>query len=164
MISRRSARRLSGDESNRWLSTFCSLIRPLWLQIRGERDEGFSFSRHVSRLQIYGLGQAWRGGNMKSDAGGGQKINILRENLAPYKDEKDKLILFSDSYDVIFTQPPDFLLKKFETFRPARIVFGAEDFCWPDQNLQVRLFFSPRDRPSLTLVSLAVRLSVRRIE
>ena len=77
---------------------------------------------------------------MKSDAGGGQKINILRENLAPYKEEKDKLILFTDSYDVIFTQSPDFLLKKFETFRPARIVFGAEDFCWPDKNLQVRFF------------------------
>lgn len=74
---------------------------------------------------------------MKNNAGGGQKINILRENLARYKDEKEKLILFTDSYDVIFAQSPEFLLDKFETFKPARIVFGAEDFCWPDPMLQV---------------------------
>ena len=41
----------------------------------------------------------------------------------------------------MFTQTPEFLLDKFETFKPARIVFGAEDFCWPDQNLQVRKAF-----------------------
>jgi hypothetical protein len=81
---------------------------------------------------------------MKYFSGGGQKINILRENLVRYKDEKTKILLFSDSYDVIFTQTPDFLLNKFEAFKPARIVFGAEDFCWPDQSLQVKknLFFS----------------------
>jgi hypothetical protein len=79
---------------------------------------------------------------MKNSAGGGQKINILRENLARYKDDKNKIILFSDSYDVIFTQAPEFLLNKFESFKPARIVFGAEDFCWPDQNLQVNSFLS----------------------
>ncbi len=77
---------------------------------------------------------------MKYSSGGGQKINILRENLERYKNEKNKLILFSDSYDVIVTQPPEFLLEKFQLFKSARIVFGAEDFCWPDQNLQVKLF------------------------
>ena len=78
---------------------------------------------------------------MKNSVGGGQKINILRENLARYKDDKNKIIVFSDSYDVIFTQSPEFLLNKFESFKPARIVFGAEDFCWPDQTLQVNSFF-----------------------
>lgn len=74
---------------------------------------------------------------MKNSAGGGQKINILRENLRQFKDEKDKIILFSDSYDVIFTHSPEFVLDKFQSFKPARIVFGAEDFCWPDRMLQV---------------------------
>jgi hypothetical protein len=77
---------------------------------------------------------------MKYSSGGGQKINILRENLVRYKDDKNKIILFSDAYDVIFTQTPEFLLDKFQSFKPARIVFGAEDFCWPDQNLQVKSF------------------------
>lgn len=89
------------------------------------------------RVQIYGLGQEWKGGDMKNAAGGGQKINILRENLAKYKDDKTTIILFSDAYDVIFAETVDVLLEKFESFKPARIVFGAEDFCWPDSNLQV---------------------------
>ncbi|CAF1410609.1 unnamed protein product [Adineta steineri] len=88
------------------------------------------------KYEIYGLGQQWKGGNMKHSAGGGQKINLLRENLVRYKDDKTKIILFSDSYDVIFTQVPEFILDKFQAFKPARIVFGAEDFCWPDKDLQ----------------------------
>lgn len=90
-------------------------------------------------MQTYGLGEAWKGGNIKYTTGGGQKINILRENLVRYKDDKTKIILFSDSYDVIFSQPPEVLLEKFEKFQPARIVFGAEDFCWPDKSLEVNL-------------------------
>ncbi|CAF5147544.1 unnamed protein product, partial [Rotaria magnacalcarata] len=39
-------------------------------------------------------------------------------------------------YNVIFTQGPVFVLDKFEGLKPARIVFGAEDKCWPDENLQ----------------------------
>ena len=78
---------------------------------------------------------------MKYTAGGGQKINILRKNLVRYKDNRSKIILFSDAYDVIFTQSPEFLLEKFKQFTPARIVFGAEDFCWPDQSLQVVFYF-----------------------
>ena len=78
---------------------------------------------------------------MEHSTGGGQKINILRENLARYKNDKKKVILFTDSYDVILTQTPDFLLSKFETFKSARIVFGAEDFCWPDKALQVKFLF-----------------------
>lgn len=80
---------------------------------------------------------------MKNSAGGGQKINILRENLRQFKDEKNKIILFSDAYDVLFTQSPEFLLEKFQSFKPARIVFGAEDFCWPDKMLQVTFNQSP---------------------
>ncbi len=40
------------------------------------------------------------------------------------------------SYDVVFNQPPDELLRKFKEFN-ARIVFGAETFCWPDPALAV---------------------------
>ncbi|CAF0816227.1 unnamed protein product [Rotaria sp. Silwood1] len=106
-------------------------------------DETDGYHRFIRSLniygykyEIYGLGQPWKGGNIKYTSGGGQKINILRENLVRYKDDKTKLILFSDAYDVIFTQSPEVLLDKFEKLKPARVVFGAEDFCWPDQNLQ----------------------------
>ncbi|CAF1049888.1 unnamed protein product [Didymodactylos carnosus] len=39
-------------------------------------------------------------------------------------------------YDVVFIQSPEFILDKFQTFKPARVVFGAEDFCWPNPELQ----------------------------
>jgi hypothetical protein len=67
------------------------------------------------------------------------------------------VILFVDGYNVIFDQAPEFVLNKFESFKPARIVFSAEDNCWPDENLQVKLHF-PRNS-SLNLCSFPVRLS-----
>ena len=42
------------------------------------------------------------------------------------------------SYDVIVTLGPDEVLEKFRTFN-ARVVFGAEDFCWPDIKLKVKI-------------------------
>jgi hypothetical protein len=64
-------------------------------------------------------------------------MKILRENLVRYKDDKTKVILFTDAYNVIFTHGPQFVLNKFEVSKPARIIFGAEDICWPDADLQV---------------------------
>ena len=63
-------------------------------------------------------------------------VRILRENLARYQKEKNTVILVVDAYNVIFTQGPEFVLNKFESFKPARIVFEADDVCWPDENLQ----------------------------
>lgn len=66
------------------------------------------------------------------------KMNILRENLARYKDDKTKIILYTDAYNAMFSQGPEFLLDKFQAFKPAHIVFGAEDTCWPNEKLQVK--------------------------
>ena len=43
--------------------------------------------------------------------------------------------LFYFSYDVIISSTPEELLKKFKTF-DARVIFGAEDYCWPDFSLK----------------------------
>lgn len=40
----------------------------------------------------------------------------------------------STSYDVIFTAGKSNILEKFDSL-DARVVFGAEDFCWPDKTL-----------------------------
>ncbi len=83
------------------------------------------------------MGQTW--------TNDGEKLKILRENLVRYKDEKTKIILFVDGYNVIFNQGPEFVLDKFRNLKPARIVFGAEDICWPDESLQVKIIFPPDD-------------------
>lgn len=93
--------------------------------------------------------------------GGGYKINLLREALEPYKNDDEKIILFTDryisiiwkktknkkqkiikwffsffsSYDVVFTTNLEVIVHKFKKFG-ARILFGAEKYLWPDEQLE----------------------------
>lgn len=46
--------------------------------------------------QVLGLGLAWEGGDVKNVAGGGHKVNLLKEELRKYKDDAKKIIMFSD--------------------------------------------------------------------
>ena len=80
------------------------------------------------------MGEEWKGGDM-AHPGGGYKINLLKEELANHKDNKNLVIMFTDSYDVLLLAGKDEILKKFKNFE-ANVVFGAEDFCWPDQSLK----------------------------
>lgn len=48
-------------------------------------------------MQVIGLGEKWKGGDMKR-AGGGYKINLLREALKPYRDDDQRIIMFTDRY------------------------------------------------------------------
>lgn len=45
------------------------------------------------------------------------------------------MVLFSDSYDVIFLAPWSTILEKFKK-SGAKVLFGAEAFCWPDAGLK----------------------------
>ena len=47
---------------------------------------------------------------------------------------KNNDCLISFSYDVLFTGGKTEILQKFDKFK-SRVVFGAEDTCWPDRNL-----------------------------
>ncbi|XP_023245180.1 procollagen-lysine,2-oxoglutarate 5-dioxygenase 1-like [Copidosoma floridanum] len=95
-------------------------------EVHGFRDQ----------LRVLGLGQAWRGGDVKRYAGGGQKVNLFREALEEYKDDADKVVLFTDSYDVIFLAGLDDVVRKFKEWDGgARVVFSAEEYCWPDAKL-----------------------------
>ena len=47
-------------------------------------------------MKIYGLGEEWKGGDVKLHTGGGQKVNILKRELEKYKNDEDKVILFTD--------------------------------------------------------------------
>ncbi|XP_053633832.1 procollagen-lysine,2-oxoglutarate 5-dioxygenase 1 [Cherax quadricarinatus] len=125
-----------------WLfhSTFCSEERDL-VVITVATNETDGYHRYMRSLNVYGLnvkvlglGLPWEGGDVKNYAGGGQKVLMLREELAKYKDEPNTVIMFTDSYDVIFTAGKSVILEKFDNL-DARVVFGAEDFCWPNQNL-----------------------------
>ncbi|XP_049885467.1 procollagen-lysine,2-oxoglutarate 5-dioxygenase [Pectinophora gossypiella] len=130
----------------------CSLIFTFIIRIEGgdvtvltvATDDNHGLERYLNSAKVYGIevevlgrGEKWKGGDM-NHPGGGQKINLLRNklnDLMKSEKNKDKLILFTDSYDVMFLGSLDDIIKKFKTFENTRVLFSAEQFCWPDPNL-----------------------------
>lgn len=104
-----------------------------------DRTDGFNrFTRSANiygyNLEVFGLDQKWRGGNMEAGEGGGHKINLLKEGLQKYQNANNTLLMFTDSYDVILNAPPSELIAKFLEMQ-SNVIFSAEDFCWPDRSL-----------------------------
>ncbi|XP_078101512.1 multifunctional procollagen lysine hydroxylase and glycosyltransferase LH3 [Sander vitreus] len=104
-----------------------------------EETDGFNrFMRTAGEfnytVKVLGLGEEWKGGDVARTVGGGQKVRWLKRELLKHSDNKDMVVLFVDSYDVIFASGPEELLSKFSGLR-HRVVFSAEGFCWPDQRL-----------------------------
>ncbi|TMS16789.1 Procollagen-lysine,2-oxoglutarate 5-dioxygenase 1 [Larimichthys crocea] len=85
-------------------------------------------------VKVLGRGETWRGGDYMGPPGGGQKVRLLKEALEEMK-KKDKIILFIDSYDVVFASGPKELLKKFQQAR-HKVVFSSESLIWPDRHLE----------------------------
>lgn len=80
-----------------------------------------------------GLHEKWKGGSMFT-YGGGYKINLLRDALKPYKDADDMIVLFTDSYDVIFTASLEEIISRFKK-TGAKLLISAENLIWPDKSL-----------------------------
>ncbi|EDV97127.1 GH16659, partial [Drosophila grimshawi] len=106
--------------------------------VASEPTDGYR--RYIRSAKVYdievttlGMGEEWKGGDMKS-AGGGFKINLLRKAIEPLKDAEDTIILFTDSYDVIITSTLEEILQKFKE-SDAKLLFSAEKYCWPDKSL-----------------------------
>ena len=70
---------------------------------------------------------------------------VLRKELQKYMKDDDKgvgvgdedtIVLFTETYDVIFNSDKNKILDTFFTqFRDARVVFSADKICHPDSNL-----------------------------
>ncbi|XP_011050655.1 PREDICTED: procollagen-lysine,2-oxoglutarate 5-dioxygenase 1 isoform X1 [Acromyrmex echinatior] len=86
------------------------------------------------KLNVLGLGEPWKGGNVVRYAGGGYKINLLKKALEDYQNDEKKIILFTDSYDVIFLGDLSIIVERFLD-TDARVLFSAEAYCWPDKSL-----------------------------
>lgn len=50
---------------------------------------------------MLGFGSEWKGGDMNGP-GGAYKVNLLREAIKPYKDDKERIIIFTDRYEFMF--------------------------------------------------------------
>tara|TARA_B110000208_G_C11800352_1_gene441792 strand:+ start:301 stop:2442 length:2142 start_codon:yes stop_codon:yes gene_type:complete len=85
--------------------------------------------------KILGLNQNWEGNDLRYNTGGGHKINLLKKYLNTFQSEDDnRLILFTDSYDVVLSDNPYNIVNKFKTF-DCDILFSAEPLLWPDNSL-----------------------------
>lgn len=103
-------------------------------------NETDGFKRYMQSAEAYGLsvnvlgmGETWEGGDMRY-RGGGYKINLFRQALKPYQHDSSLLVMFTDSYDVIFLGAKENIIQNFKTFN-ASIVFAAEVYCWPEKFL-----------------------------
>ncbi|XP_039278780.1 procollagen-lysine,2-oxoglutarate 5-dioxygenase [Nilaparvata lugens] len=110
----------------------------LLITVASEETDGYKrFIRSTKinniPVKVLGLGKEWLGGNMLS-TGGGYKVNLLKEELEKYKDDDSRIIMFTDSYDVIINGAVKNIVYRFKQLE-ARIVFSAESTCWPDESL-----------------------------
>lgn len=134
-------------------------------------NETDGFQRYLRSMEVYrfrdnlnvlGLGKSWKGGNVLKSIGGGYKINLLKIALENYRNDENRIILFTDrlvdifqccrsnisqryilhvyafdfSYDVIFLGALSTIVERF-LHTGARVLFSAEAYCWPDKSLAV---------------------------
>ncbi|XP_043236665.1 procollagen-lysine,2-oxoglutarate 5-dioxygenase 1-like isoform X2 [Amphibalanus amphitrite] len=136
-------------------STSTSADEHDFLAITVATDETDGFKRYARSAKQYdipvkvlGMGEEWRGGDVKRFAGGGHKINILKAALAKYKDDKNKIIMFTDAYDVVINAPASQIVAAFLALK-ARVVFSTEGFCWPDATLASEYPVPEKGKPYL---------------
>ncbi|XP_028597444.2 procollagen-lysine,2-oxoglutarate 5-dioxygenase 1 isoform X2 [Podarcis muralis] len=114
----------------------------LVLTVATKETEGFKRFRRSAQffnynVKVLGLGEEWHGGENKRTTGGGQKIRLLKSALEEYAEKEDLVILFTESYDVIFASGPAELLKKFRQAK-AKVVFSSETLIYPDRRLEAK--------------------------
>ncbi|XP_070367168.1 procollagen-lysine,2-oxoglutarate 5-dioxygenase 1 isoform X2 [Equus asinus] len=113
----------------------------LVLTVATKESEGFRrFKRSAQffnyKIQALGLGEDWDG-DKETSAGGGLKVRLLKKALEKHADKENLVILFTDSYDVVFASGPRELLKKFRQAR-SQVVFSAEELIYPDRRLEAK--------------------------
>uniref|UniRef100_A0A1A8PKD7 Procollagen-lysine 1, 2-oxoglutarate 5-dioxygenase 1a n=1 Tax=Nothobranchius rachovii TaxID=451742 RepID=A0A1A8PKD7_9TELE len=85
-------------------------------------------------VKVLGRGETWTGGDHMSAPGGGQKVRLLKAALEKMTSE-DQIVLFVDSFDVVFASSPKELLRKFQQAK-HKVVFSSESLIWPDRHLE----------------------------
>ena len=129
------------QNSQTYFSYACPKFRNDLVLVTVATEYNDAVKRYVQTANKYGfnpiilaLNEEWNGGNMIEGIGGGQKVNMLRTYLKSLKERK--LVIFTDSYDVIVNNNINIFIDKYEEFYKNKIVFGTECSCWPDEELK----------------------------
>ena len=138
---------MTGEDKRSWLLAQIVLVQIFSLVCCGDltlitvatkSNDGYKrFLRSAEDAGVevvtLGLGQTWQGGDMNYP-GGGWKVVLLKEEMKKRREEEG-LVMFTDSYDVVISGSKQQIIDQYQQFG-ARIVFGAENFCWPDASLK----------------------------
>jgi GR25 family glycosyltransferase involved in LPS biosynthesis len=129
------------QNSQTYFSYACPTFRNDILLLTVATEYNDAVKRYVQTANKYGfnpiilaLNEEWNGGNMIEGIGGGQKVNMLKKYLKTLK--KRKMVIFTDSYDVIVNDNVNRFIDKYQEFYNNKIVFGTECSCWPDEELE----------------------------
>lgn len=129
------------QNSQTYFSYACPKFRNDIVLVTVATEYNDAVKRYVQTANKYGfnpiilaLNEEWNGGNMIEGIGGGQKVNMLRKYLKTLKEKK--IVIFTDSYDVIVNDNINTFIDKYQEFYNNKIVFGAECSCWPDEELK----------------------------
>uniref|UniRef100_A0A8C1SK21 procollagen-lysine 5-dioxygenase n=1 Tax=Cyprinus carpio TaxID=7962 RepID=A0A8C1SK21_CYPCA len=111
----------------------------LVLTVATQETDGFhrfmqSANYFKFNVKVLGMGEEWKGGDVGRSIGGGQKVRLLKEAMDSLANQEDLVILFVDSYDLIFAGGPEEILRKFQQTN-HKLVFAAEGIIWPDPRL-----------------------------
>ncbi|XP_019731615.1 procollagen-lysine,2-oxoglutarate 5-dioxygenase 2 isoform X2 [Hippocampus comes] len=111
----------------------------LVLTVATEETDGFlrfiqSANYFNYTVKVLGMGEQWKGGDVGRSIGGGQKVRLLKEAMEGLADQEDLVVLFVDSYDLIFAGGPQEILRKFQQAN-HKVIFAAEALIWPDKRL-----------------------------
>ena len=128
------------NNSNTFFSKSVTIYREDVILLTVGTDMNECVKRYIQSCQrfgfnpiILGLDHNWKGGDMSAGIGGGQKINFLKDYLKTFND--NKLLIFTDSYDVICNDHINLMIENYKLKYDRQIVFGAETSCWPDTSL-----------------------------
>ena len=91
-----------------------------------------------------GNGVEWEGTDM-SGLGGGHKVNLLKSYIQNLPDHD--VVLFTDAYDVLYNADLETITRRYLDFK-TKVLFAAEEECWPDQSLAKEFENYPRKSES----------------
>jgi GR25 family glycosyltransferase involved in LPS biosynthesis len=128
--------------SSTYFSHPCDKVRDDVILVTVATDMNDPLKRYISSCKqfgfnpvILGLGTKWNGGDMEKGPGGGQKVILLQEYINSLNITDNKLIVFTDSYDVICNNNINKLVETYKSTFENKIVFASESSCWPDKKL-----------------------------
>lgn len=111
---------------------------------------------------VLGMGEPWIW-DLTMGPGGGRKVNLLKSYLDKFSDDDERLILFSDSYDVVINDNPQSIINKFSLFN-TDVLFSGETSIWPQKSLEPLFPRHSQNSPYIYLNSGGFMGSIKNIK